>query len=456
MRRQQYNELLKRIPSPTSIPEFNTEGRLIICLVEFRIMDEIEQVINAVLRVYEPHEIGLSIVYGTQNASYIESLYGEWKNIVLVNTGHGNLNRGTYSALLKQPQLYEHFTRWSNVLIYQTDALLIRKIDDIYFQYDYIGSPWTEKNRCAKYCAGNGGFSLRKVDSMIRVCEQFRTLPFEKLPRGNEDIFFCSHKSFHYPPIDSILHQSFAVERVRNMNPVGCHQLYHGWCFSNEEYAEILQYIEDNLINNKKTVSNIQSLKTMTNVDTKKMPMVQVTNKTYKMYDMASNFKKNVNMLRRSVKSRPKTPVQQITNKNEQASGESNQVYKAEKKKYIYKRVPHELQKYQEFGPFRVFLKHQVKNNWVINCRNDYEILFCRNEDPDTVVESHKIDKKHEALIHKREQGCKYIDDGEYFYITFYPGYPDGGGPWADVHAPWGNHFQKGKNIPINGSDIKS
>ena len=51
MRRQQYNELLKRIPSPTSIPEFNTEGRLIICLVEFRIMDEIEQVINAVLRV---------------------------------------------------------------------------------------------------------------------------------------------------------------------------------------------------------------------------------------------------------------------------------------------------------------------------------------------------------------------------------------------------------------------
>ena len=45
-----YNDMLKSIPAPENIPEFNTKGKLIICLIEYRIMDEIEWVINAMLR----------------------------------------------------------------------------------------------------------------------------------------------------------------------------------------------------------------------------------------------------------------------------------------------------------------------------------------------------------------------------------------------------------------------
>ena len=57
VRKNMYNDMLKSIPAPENIPEFNTEGKLIICLIEYRIMDEIEWVINAMLRVYDSKEI---------------------------------------------------------------------------------------------------------------------------------------------------------------------------------------------------------------------------------------------------------------------------------------------------------------------------------------------------------------------------------------------------------------
>ena len=134
---RQYNEILKKIRIK-KIPKFNTGGRLCICLIEFRNMIEIDYVIRAVLKMYPcDYEIGLSVVYGNNNKDLVESLYNNYKNIKLIYKDIDNLNRGTYSALLKMPQFYENFINWSHVLIYQTDALLFRKIPDFYFNYDY-------------------------------------------------------------------------------------------------------------------------------------------------------------------------------------------------------------------------------------------------------------------------------------------------------------------------------
>ena len=195
MRIPSYRNVLKRIPPPDkdNTPVFNTGGRLVVALVEYRIMDEIDWVINALMRVYDkPMEIGFSIVHGTVNAKFLEEKYGGWTNIKLINTGHDNLNRGTYSALLKMPQLWEHFKDWSHVLIYQTDACIMRRIDDVYFNYDYIGSPWEQNNQWTTFNAGNGGFSLRSVSSMITSCENNRDVPFEKIHRQRGRFFLFS------------------------------------------------------------------------------------------------------------------------------------------------------------------------------------------------------------------------------------------------------------------------
>ena len=140
-RQGSYLELLKSIPKPAKTPKFNIGGKLIICLIEYRIMEEIELVMNAALRVYNPQEVGFAMVHGTHNAEYIKEKFGSWENVKFINTKHQNLDRGGYSALLKQPTFWENFTNWSHILIYQTDALLIRRIDDVYFDFDYSAIP---------------------------------------------------------------------------------------------------------------------------------------------------------------------------------------------------------------------------------------------------------------------------------------------------------------------------
>ena len=75
MKYNEYVKIISTIPRPNYRPIFNTKGRLIICLIEYRVMDEIHYVINAMLRVYKSNEIGFSIVYGTANKDFIEKKY---------------------------------------------------------------------------------------------------------------------------------------------------------------------------------------------------------------------------------------------------------------------------------------------------------------------------------------------------------------------------------------------
>ena len=245
-RKQIYDTLIKSIPALPESAVFNNRGRLNVCIIEYRPQRETEYILRALLQVYTPNEIGLTFVCGNNNERYVKSILPEqWKNVRVINTGHENLNRKTYSSLLKMPTFWEHFTKWSHVLIYQTDALIMRKIEDIYFTYDYIGAPWGPRNQWVPVCAGNGGFSLRNVGACIQYCEEFRNIPQEKIPTTNEDGFFCRSKTFKYPPINSEIHKQFSVEQVFHPQPIGCHQVYH--FLSDEEFLMLVDYIKTSL-----------------------------------------------------------------------------------------------------------------------------------------------------------------------------------------------------------------
>jgi hypothetical protein len=416
MRIPSYTSVLKRIPQPdkNNPPKFNKGGRLIVALVEYRIMDEIDWVINALLRVYDkPEEIGFSIVHGNINSKYLQDKYGNWSNIKLINTGHENLNRGTYSALLKTPQLWENFRDWSHVLIYQTDACIMRRIDDIYFNYDYIGSPWGKDNQWTSYNAGNGGFSLRSVSAMINSCECNRNTPFEKIHRGNEDGYFCSQTKFRYPPINSKIHKAFAMEKVKYATPIGCHQVYYNWSNTNDDWKKFLLYMEDTLINNKPYIQNIKTIEEA---------------EQYFSCKMVDEIK-----------------IENMDKKDDTIIKKTNidwtQVCEIEKYKY-------------RIGPFTTYLNQKSKNNWNTACDYDYDILFCKTDDPSTVVETHHIEKRHDACIHKKKPGVKYFDDNHYVYLSFYPGFESGGCSGSDVHAPWGHNFNRCSGIPKNGGVV--
>ena len=136
-RHGEYNDVLKKLTISNDYKYLcNTSGKLIVCLVEFRILHEIEHVISAITKIYNDGEIGLAIMYGNINKSYVEEKFKNFENIKLIYKNIDNVDRGSYSGLLKQPEFYENFTNWSHVLIYQVDALMLRKVDDIYFDYD--------------------------------------------------------------------------------------------------------------------------------------------------------------------------------------------------------------------------------------------------------------------------------------------------------------------------------
>ncbi len=81
----------------------------------------------------------------------------------------------TYNAMLLQPWFYRLFSEWDYLLIYQLDAWILRDDLDEWLNkgYTYIGAPWTGHlgPDTPDIGVGNGGFSLRNVSEMIRICE---------------------------------------------------------------------------------------------------------------------------------------------------------------------------------------------------------------------------------------------------------------------------------------------
>ena len=385
----EYTDLIKKIPKPSGDIECMKQGKLIICLIEFRKQLEIEWVMNAVLRVYKPCEIGIAIVHGTQNAEYVHSLFDTWKDVMFIPEAFANVDRGTYSALLKRPEFYEKFIDFSHILIYQTDALIYRKIPDVYFQYDYIGAPWTQSNQCAKTCAGNGGFSLRNVKTMIRVCEPFRNTPFHRIHRGNEDIFFCNMNMNFPKEINGELHRAFAVERVFYDKPIGSHQL-HLCLMSHQDWS---RFVKENIVG-----------------------CLYDQNPIYPVY-LKDNDKKKTSDI---------TEITEITE------------------------IQENLLQEQKIGHFTIEFINKKHNKWEFICKNDYEIMFCSSSSPDSCIQLHKIDRCHRAIVHKKGDGCFYFFTNEYTYIGF-TGFPNGGESHADIQAPERQSFQHARMLPKNG-----
>lgn len=397
---RQYNNLLFKLNLDLSGDiYFNKGGKLIICLIEFRQLEEIKYVMYALLKIYKPEEIGIAFMYGNDNKKYIEETFKNWKNKILIHKNFNNIDRRIYSALMIQPELYDNFKNWSHVLIYQTDALIIRKIDDIYFNYDYIGAPWIESNQWCKYPAGNGGFSLRNVKSTIRSCEKYRGLEFSKIPTSNEDGHFCKQDDFNYPPFNSELHKAFSVESVKYNYPIGCHQIYHCHSYTGEEWNKFLIYIQETLLEGK--IKKLDTNKMLDNA------LIEIKEKK-----ACLELIKNLAL-----------PI-----------------------------IPELLNQDQKIGSFIVNLTHKAKNRWNISSNFDYEILFCTNNNPESVVKTHKINCGIESIVHKKESGCFYLNKDNFIYLIFYPGFPNGGECWADINA--GGHFRHCQDLPKNGAII--
>ncbi len=182
-----------------------------------------------------------------------------------------------YNLLMLSPIFYRSFSAFEFALIYQLDAFVFEDRLEYWCHqgYAYVGAPWLEGWTKAEENApfigvGNGGFSLRKVSSHLKVLNSFsyikkpaeffsglRSIPLKKRPYhfarilanltiknntyhwfnsfpNNEDSFWGVHANqnfnwFLVPRVKKALQFSFEVQPAcmyelnNHQLPFGCH-----------------------------------------------------------------------------------------------------------------------------------------------------------------------------------------------------------------------------------------
>ena len=93
-----------------------------------------------------------------------------------------------FNRLKISPLLYWKFRRYDYILFYELDAFVFRDELDRWCEaaYDYIGAPWFQGFDKYSYDSpflgvGNGGFSLRRISTALRV---LRSFSYIRKPRG--------------------------------------------------------------------------------------------------------------------------------------------------------------------------------------------------------------------------------------------------------------------------------
>lgn len=121
-------------------------------------------------RYLSSHEIvftaprGLDLFHVIQNEECIERFDNQYFNGI----------KG-YNLLMTSSQFYERFKKFSHVLICQLDCLVFHDELTIWCKkgFDYIAAPWfhrfEDNPSGGLWRVGNGGFSLRNVESHLRV-----------------------------------------------------------------------------------------------------------------------------------------------------------------------------------------------------------------------------------------------------------------------------------------------
>ncbi len=214
----------------------------------------------------------MKIILFTTQDSYnaMEALFKDlinWVKVIKLNDASNTLhkiNTTNYNHILKNQSFWEKLPS-KNILIFQTDALLIEPFDYSMFNYDYVGAPFslnkylstsfpeyrdmTENGKVHKWVTqvfnrkvpipdnvliGNGGLSIRNRDVMIEICQN------EYSPKSeNEDIFFSRLiKKYSKKIVPFDIARRFSCE-CSYFKSIGSHASY--FYLSQEEQAEIYE-----------------------------------------------------------------------------------------------------------------------------------------------------------------------------------------------------------------------
>jgi len=239
------------------------------CIVLFPVYRSLDETELKVLKQAVKMTEGYTCAFVTSQSFTPDESYEELKNLPVFrfNDAYFKSTYG-YNQLMLSLEFYMRFENFEYILIHQTDACLFKPELKYWCDraYDYIGSPWYKPRKIdktklyrflSKYCrffypertifrfkifnnVGNGGLSLRKVDSFISILKNIPADIIEKYRENEkesfwfEDVFWSIEapqftKNFKKPDVNEALHFSFefspekAYKKIGNQLPFGCH-----------------------------------------------------------------------------------------------------------------------------------------------------------------------------------------------------------------------------------------
>ena len=183
------------------------------CIVETRPLGNLNKLINDHLR-FVPDEWGLTIYCSKRNKHLLRGLSRKATLITLKDS----FTVSDYNRLFKSVKFWDSLP-YNKVLIFQTDSMLLKHGIEDFLEWDYVGSPWKFQEH-----GGNGGLSLRSVQLMKYICENY------KFTTRNEDVLFCNimkdHNLGKLAPREVC--KKFSTEAIFEFGTIGYHGI-HNW-----------------------------------------------------------------------------------------------------------------------------------------------------------------------------------------------------------------------------------
>jgi Protein of unknown function (DUF5672) len=192
---------------------------LALVLMEPRPLETTERVVWNFAHAYGGTNASLWLMHSILNAYQLQILFGGWKHVNHVRLKTDGFPTGPhYSRYVLNPAFWDTFSAAEFVLIFHVDSAIFRTIPDVFFQYDYVGAPWThhpctQNGKCAD--VGNGGLTLRRVSTMRTIAETWIQSD------APEDVVYSANTANVAPANISL---NFSTEMIFSPTSAGTHR----------------------------------------------------------------------------------------------------------------------------------------------------------------------------------------------------------------------------------------
>lgn len=189
--------------------------KLGIAYLEARGVASLQGTLYNVAHVYGGSDAALYIVHSAGNAETVKRVTAGWQNVQYMDAMTPFRSVSDYNRYMVSWAFNNAFPQ-QFVLVTQADVVLTRRIPEHFFRFAYVGAPWAHWANAV----GNGGFSLRRMETMRRLLSANG-----ENPQAEPEDLWYSFRLHDWEVPEPGCASSFSVENIWCDTAVAIHQI---------------------------------------------------------------------------------------------------------------------------------------------------------------------------------------------------------------------------------------